>query len=596
MHFRTRRLTVTNSHLVVQSLDGDGNSLVMHAGEHGEVRAQVRRYDDSEGRPIDGRDIEAIFGIFRLLSGPVLAVVTKSHMVGTGPGKSRFYRVERVDLVPFRRAPKDASLQKDEKYLQQMLKAAFATKCFYFADNYDITLSAQAAEDADASLPQWERADPRFFWNAHLLQPLMAINASEFITPMISGMVKILPSLTASDEEFTLVFISRRNCRRVGTRFNVRGLDSHGNAANFAETEQILLHHKDGRDNGLSSFVQIRGSIPLYWSQYVDMRYTPRVKLGGSEEGSRAAFARHMEQLALYGTTLCVNLIDKKGQQKKLGDAFQAAVEGYNKPNVKYVWFDFHHECRKMQWHNLSKLMAIVEADFDAYGFFAKDSEGRVTRRQTGVIRTNCMDNLDRTNVVQSLFARRFIMTAVGKLGEQRDVLGSPYTSFERSFKNVWADHANAISELYSGTGALKTDFTRTGKRTKAGLLQDGWRSVKRYFIQNVADGRNQDMWDFFMSRYTPDPSDRRALHKARQVPTIAGFLKKLVLFFWVLVALFATFAAPATYSYMSRVRVGVALAFVVFAVLSFLHLKKGVGIGKRIAAKPTLVPRAKSD
>lgn len=44
MHFRTRRLTVTNSHLVVQSLDGDGNSLVMHAGEHGEVRAQVRRY------------------------------------------------------------------------------------------------------------------------------------------------------------------------------------------------------------------------------------------------------------------------------------------------------------------------------------------------------------------------------------------------------------------------------------------------------------------------------------------------------------------------------------------------------------------------
>lgn len=43
---------------------------------------------------------------------------------------------------------------------------------------------------------------------------------------MISGMVKILPSLTASDEEFTLVFISRRNCRRVGTRFNVRGLDS----------------------------------------------------------------------------------------------------------------------------------------------------------------------------------------------------------------------------------------------------------------------------------------------------------------------------------------------------------------------------------
>ena len=26
------------------------------------------------------------------------------------------------------------------------------------------------------------------------------------------------------------------------------------------------------------------------------------------------------------------------------------------KVNVKYVWFDFHHECRNMKWENLSKL------------------------------------------------------------------------------------------------------------------------------------------------------------------------------------------------------------------------------------------------
>ena len=32
---------------------------------------------------------------------------------------------------------------------------------------------------------------------------------------------------------------------------------------------------------------------------------------------------------------------------------------------------------------------------------------------------------------------------------------------FENLFKNVWADHADMISIQYSGTGALKTDFTR---------------------------------------------------------------------------------------------------------------------------------------
>ena len=31
-------------------------------------------------------------------------------------------------------------------------------------------------------------------------------------------------------------------------------------------------------------------------------------------------------------------------------------------------------------------------------------------------------------------------------------------------FNQTWADHANLISVQYAGTGALKTDYTRTGK------------------------------------------------------------------------------------------------------------------------------------
>ena len=39
-------------------------------------------------------------------------------------------------------------------------------------------------------------------------------------------------------------------------------------------------------------------------------------------------------------------------------------------------------------------------------------------------------------------------------------------------YRNAWADHANLISVQYAGTGALKTDYTRTGVRTKFGLAQ----------------------------------------------------------------------------------------------------------------------------
>ena len=56
----------------------------------------------------------------------------------------------------------------------------------------------------------------------------------------------------------------------------------------------------------------------------------------------------------------------------------------------------------------------------------------------------------------------------------------------------MWSDHANEISVAYSGTGALKTDFTRTGKRTKAGALEDGYKSIMRYLKNNYFDGARQ--------------------------------------------------------------------------------------------------------
>ena len=68
----------------------------------------------------------------------------------------------------------------------------------------------------------------------------------------------------------------------------------------------------------------------------------------------------------------------------------------------------------------------------------------------------------------------------------------------------VWADHANEISIAYSGTGALKTDFTRTGKRTKVGALEDGYKSVMRYLKNNFFDGARQDAFDLMTGTWTP--------------------------------------------------------------------------------------------
>lgn len=146
------------------------------------------------------------------------------------------------------------------------------------------------------------------------------------------------------------------------------------------------------------------------------------------------------------------------------------------------------------------------------------------------------------------------------------------------------------LSELYAGTGALKTDFTRTGKRTLGGALQDGYRSLKRYFVNNFDDAHTQDSVDLFLGKYRPDPADRMPLKKARASETTASFLRKIVLFMMAITAIVCVLS-PADMSWKASAGIGVLCATGIVGFLSFLQLKKGVGVGKRVAVKPHFVP-----
>jgi hypothetical protein len=77
------------------------------------------------------------------------------------------------------------------------------------------------------------------------------------------------------------MLISRRNWKRAGTRYNVRGSDLNGNVANNVETEQIIIY-----DGNVASFVETRGSIPLFWSQKANLKYKPLPVLGADDNES----------------------------------------------------------------------------------------------------------------------------------------------------------------------------------------------------------------------------------------------------------------------------------------------------------------------
>ena len=84
-----------------------------------------------------------------------------------------------------------------------------------------------------------------------------------------------------------LCLISRRSRHRAGTRYLRRGIDSEGHVANFNETEQLVL--LEGPESAAQSpaddymhkfsYVQIRGSIPLFWSEINNIKYKPDLQI-----------------------------------------------------------------------------------------------------------------------------------------------------------------------------------------------------------------------------------------------------------------------------------------------------------------------------
>lgn len=165
-----------------------------------------------------------------------------------------------------------------------------------------------------------------------------------------------------------------------------------------------------------------------------------------------------------------------------------------NNKSVRYEPYDFHHECRKMRWERLSNLVQRLQQEQLDYNVFHIVDGKNIISKQVGVFRTNCIDCLDRTNVVQSLLARESLCTSLERLDilHPGQSIQSASAQFELLFKSIWADNADFISLQYSGTGALKTDFTRTGKRTSKGVFYDSMNTLTRYYLNNFSDGFKQ--------------------------------------------------------------------------------------------------------
>ena len=488
--------------------EGKGtNDAVIHLAN----QDQGVRVFGAEEFPVQGEvvKIASLMGFIKLKLNRYAIIANTVEETGRFNGHV-FYRVLQHSIVSTKF---NSRIDSEEAEYIKLLELHLKNSTFYFSYTYDLTNSLQRNEKVGPAA-SWKTADERFFWNHYLTEDLRNFahqdpRIDSFIQPVIYGYAKTVDAVLNATP-IVLGLITRRSIFRAGTRYFRRGVDKDGNVGNFNETEQILLaENPESEKIHVFSFLQTRGSVPIYWAEINNLKYKPNLVLG---ENSLDATKKHFDQQKeLYGDNYLVNLVNQKGHELPVKEGYESIVHALNDPKIHYVYFDFHHECRKMQWHRVKLLIDHLEKlGLSNEDFFHKviDSNGNtveIVNEQHSVVRTNCMDCLDRTNVVQSVLAQWVLQ----KEFESADVVATGSTWEDNaplltSYQNLWADNADAVSVAYSGNGALKTDFTRTGKRTRLGAFNDFLNSASRYYQNNWTDGPRQDSYDLFLGGFRP--------------------------------------------------------------------------------------------
>ncbi|PNY24464.1 Inositol-1,4,5-trisphosphate 5-phosphatase 1 [Tolypocladium capitatum] len=419
------------------------------------------------------------------------------------------------------------------------LRKLLSNGSFYYSTDFDVTNRLQDRPINSNSF-DIDNFDDTYLWNSFMISPLVqfrsrlmpqereALDSSRILTSAIRGFCKTmtLPQSASplkgskSGMPSFLTLISRLSCRRAGTRFNSRGIDDDGHVANFVETETTFW----SPIGTLFSYAQVRGSVPVFWEQAADLLPgRQKITVTRSPEGTQPTFNKHFEDLEhVYGAVHIINLLsESKPAEVELSNMYRNGVRhcplsrrgADGSPDhalLRETHYDFHAETKGPAGYEAARdIRRYIEDSTDGFAYLLAEESGDgaeggggpngtrmvVVLQQEGVFRTNCLDCLDRTNLIQTLISQMAVEAFLGHRGE------FAASDFWMRHSSLWADNGDSLSKIYAGTGALKSSFTRHGKMSLSGAVADMRKSVQRIYHNNFVDPSRQITIDMLLGR-----------------------------------------------------------------------------------------------
>ncbi|KAF3774572.1 Phosphoinositide phosphatase [Nymphaea thermarum] len=131
---------------------------------------------------------------------------------------------------------------------------------------------------------------------------------------------------------------------------------------------------------------------------------------------------------------------------------------------------------------------------------------------QKGILRTNCIDCLDRTNVAQYAYGLATLgqqLQALGLTDDSEIDLDDPIANILMGFYERMGD---ILALQYGGSAAHNKIFSeRRGQWKPATHSQEFIRTLQRYYSNTYMDAEKQDAINVFLGHFQPQP-DKPAL------------------------------------------------------------------------------------
>ncbi|KAF2492027.1 hypothetical protein BU16DRAFT_101477 [Lophium mytilinum] len=473
-----------------------------------------------------------LLGFIRFTEAYYMLLITKRTQVAMIGGHYVF-QIGGTEMVPLTTGS-TSRFQKDrnpeEARFLSILNNLDLTRSFYFSYSYNITRSLQQniireREGLNKGLKhQTYDFNDMFVWNHYLLEPARAALKStyDWCLPIIHGFIE-QQSLDVFGRRVYITIIARRSRFFAGARFLKRGTNDLGYVANDVETEQIVSEllntsfHAPGprlyASPSYTSYIQHRGSIPLYWTQD-NTGVTPKPDIDlNLIDPFYSAPALHFDNLfERYGAPIYVlNLIksrERLPRESKLLREYENAIKYLNQSlpadkKILYEAFDMSRASKTRGQDVIGTLETIAEKVLQKTGFFHNgDSRYDSPQVQNGVARTNCIDCLDRTNAAQFVIGKR----ALGRQLQAIGIIAGNTVDYDTDAVNIFTHmfhgHGDTIAIQYGGSHLVNTMATYRKINQWQSHSRDMVESFKRYYHNSFLDSQRQEAYNLFLGNY----------------------------------------------------------------------------------------------